>query len=417
VEEEVKVDKEKIKAALDGAKEINATIKELEERKLKDEVRLELSKIYEDILGVLKKFCDIKEEYYPIVAMWIIGTYVHDEFETFPYLFFNAMRGSGKTRILRLVAELSKNGELLGSMSESVLFRTAKGTTMCIDEFEKVDSQEKQALRELLNSAYKKGQKIKRMKKSKEDYVVEEFEVYTSVCMANIWGMEEVLGDRCITIILEKSDRPEITKLIENYTKDPMIQSIKTRLGAIQCSLCSVVMPKQLEMGWNNYILDKYVTYNTTLYTLNTQTTLTTQHDLDFYNKMDNAGIEGRHFELSFPLLIIARFLNNFEEFLVIIKELIAEKKAEDLTESKDIQIFNFISQQDPLNFIPINNLTSKFRDFMGVEEREVTWVNSKWIGRALKRLALIKEKVRKTGGISVVVDVAKAQEKMKMFQ
>ena len=116
------------------------------------------------------------------------------------------MRGSGKTRILKLIASMSKNGEVLGSLSEAVLFRTAKGRTICIDEFEKVGSHENQALRELLNAAYKKGQKIKRMKKAGDEYVVEEFDIYTPICMANIWGMDEVLGDRCITIVLEKSN-------------------------------------------------------------------------------------------------------------------------------------------------------------------------------------------------------------------
>ncbi len=139
----------------------NLTKQILEQEKVRD--------IHKAIISKLKRFCDIKEEYYSIIALWIIGTYIHDEFETYPYLFFNAMRGSGKTRILKLIASMSKNGELLGSLSDAVLFRTAKGKTMCIDEFERVGSQENQSLRELLNAAYKKGQKIQRMKKVKEN--------------------------------------------------------------------------------------------------------------------------------------------------------------------------------------------------------------------------------------------------------
>jgi len=381
-----------------------------------EETKELLKEIYEEIIHVLKKFCDVKEEYYSIIALWIIGTYMHDTFDTFPYLYFNAMKGSGKTRSLRLVSALSNNGELLGSMSESVLFRTAKGTTMCIDEFEQVNSQEKQSLRELLNSAYKKGQKIKRMKKTKDGYEVETFEVFTSICMANIWGMEEVLGDRCLTIMLQKSNKPFITKLIENFQKDEEITTLKSKLNRISCSLCMYVVSKDIEKGWNNYILTKYKSDTQHITTYSTLTTLTTLN-YTFYDKIDEIGIDGRHFELTFPLLAIARYLDSFDDFLLIVKNIVQEKKTEDFLESKDVQLFDFVSQQDGMNFISISRLTNQFRIFIGVSEKEEDYVNSKWFGRALKRLALIREKVRKMGGVEVILDVTNAKKKMEMFR
>jgi len=409
--------KEEIKKMQGDADSFDVILKkELSKEKI-NEIKIELGWVYENILEVLKKFSDMREEYYPVVALWIIGTYIHDEFETFPYLFFNAMRGSGKTRILRLIAELSHNGELMGSMSESVMFRTAQGSTMCIDEFEQVDAKEKQALRELLNSAYKKGQKIKRMKKQKEEYVVEEFFVYSSICLANIWGMEEVLGDRCLTLVLEKSNKPYITKLIENYTNDEQIQEIKVRISKIQCSLCNVVMKKEQERGWNDYIKDKYSTTLYTYTTYNTDTSYITPETLDFYNKLDDAGIEGRHFELTFPLLVISQFLSNFDSILEIIKQLIVEKKEDSLSDSKDVQVFDFVGRKDSLDFISVTKLTQEFREFIGVDPQEHTWVNSRWFGRALKRLVLVKEKVRRSGGNQVILNSEKAREKMRMFQ
>lgn len=385
-----------------------------------DELKITLGEIYEEIVFVLKKFCDIKEEYYSLIAIWIIGTYVHDEFETFPYLFFNAMRGSGKSRILKLIAELSHNGELLGSMSEAALFRTAKGRTLCIDEFEKVGSIEKQGLRELLNAAYKKGSIIKRMKKTKDGYEPESFEVYSAIVMANIWGMEEVLSDRCITIVIERSGRPEITKLMENFRKDPQIQNIKDVLCVVKCSLCSQISIREIEKEWNNYVLDKYYTTLHTYTTYTTYTTLTTlkQDTFSLFNKMDEAGIDGRNLELSFPILMIADLLNSFDPILETLKNIMTEKKLEDVTESKDVQVFDFVSKQESLkSFVTMTKLTNQFRDFIGAEGKDEDWINSRWLGRAFKRLALTKEKVRKGGGIEVILDVLKAQEKIKMFK
>ena len=190
-------------------------------------------------------------------------TYLHKQFNAYPYLFVNAMKGSGKTRLLKLIAALSSNGEITAALSQAVLFRTSNDTTMCIDEFENIGSREKSDLREILNACYKKGSKVKRMRKKKtidgEQQVIEEFELYRPLAMANIWGMEEVLGDRCISYLLEKSSNPIITKLIEDFDDNDCIKSIKTRF---QCSLCSVVTSRNIQKEWNNYIKNKYITFH-----------------------------------------------------------------------------------------------------------------------------------------------------------
>ena len=395
----------------------NLTKQMLEQEKVRD--------IHKAIISKLKRFCDIKEEYYSIIALWIIGTYIHDEFETYPYLFFNAMRGSGKTRILKLIASMSKNGELLGSLSDAVLFRTAKGKTMCIDEFERVGSQENQSLRELLNAAYKKGQKVQRMKKVKEDYVVEEFDVYTSICMANIWGMDEVLGDRCITIILEKSDNLAIIKQVENFGKDEEIKKIVNDLSQLECRWCMNEGKKNWERDWNTYIFEKYSAKDqdlNTLHTLPTPTPLSTSlSDLPYlFTVIDDTNISGRELELSMPFFIMASSMGILDETVSALKKIVDDKKAEYLIESKDIQIFDFVSQNDNSeisNYISLNKLSSQFRDFIGVGEKEDNWINPRWFSRALKRLVLIEKKTRRSGGTYVILDIEKAQEKMKMFK
>jgi len=99
-----------------------------------EKVREDLKCAYLNIKDILRKYCDLEELDYPIIATWIIGTYFHHQFESFPYLFLNAMKGSGKTRTLKLITNLAKNGEMILSPTEAVLFRT--NSTLGIDEFE-----------------------------------------------------------------------------------------------------------------------------------------------------------------------------------------------------------------------------------------------------------------------------------------
>lgn len=401
------------------------------EEKKAEEARIELSKIYEDIKEQYADWLDIPEDIKIINSLWIIGTYMHKDFNSFPYLFFNAMKSSGKTRMLKLTTAMAWQGQLLASLTESVLFRSQG--TLGIDEFESIGGKEKQALRELLNAGYKKGIIIKRMKKvtkknefglKEETHEAEPFEAYRPIIMANIWGMDEVVQDRCISVILDKSNNPRFTKLIEDFENNPKILSIKERLSQIQCSLCSVVMQKECILGWNNYIRYKnYTTTHNTFTTLN-YTNYTEKEIVkdDFYLKIDNSGIDGRHLELFMPLFVIAKGIDYklFEEILAIAKKLSEDKKVDEITESKDVMLLDFISRLDIEigEFHKIDDLVRKFREHTGSGDdyEHDKWLNNRWLGRALKRLNLIMEKKRMGTGMEVVINKAKAEEKMKIF-
>jgi len=82
---------------------------------------------------------------------------------------FHGPPGSGKTRTSHLISKLMRKGKLQVNMTEAVLFRTAEQCGFCIDEIERIGSKDKAPLRELLNTAYKKGMHIERSKKKKVD--------------------------------------------------------------------------------------------------------------------------------------------------------------------------------------------------------------------------------------------------------
>ena len=392
------------------------------------EVNNKLKIIYDHIVMTLKYYTDLKEEYYHLIALWIIGTYLHSTFSTFPYLFLNAMRGSAKSRTLKLIASMAfkADNKVHAGINETTLYRTEKGATLVLDEVENIGKKEKGELREYLNASYKKGVTVarsaKRSEKGNEKYVVEHFEPFRPIAMANIFGMEEVLGDRCITLILEKSHNPYFIKIIEDLDNNPTIESIKRTLEDIKCSLCSVVTKKNMVKGWNNYIKSRYI-YTTTLTTQSTITTLTTlPHEEELiFNQIDSTGIDGRNLELFLPLLMTSLLLGKevFDRTLVIATDMVKSKKTEEFTESKDISFIDYISKLNAsyqIEYRSINDLTKQFREFLGEQDDEDRWLNSKWVGRALKRLNLTLDKRRVAKGVEVTLNISKAIEKTKQF-
>ena len=402
---------------------------ELERNRTPEEI---LRDNYYKIIDTIDYYLDIKPEYQNLAALWIIGTYLHKQFDSYPFLFINAMRGSGKSRLLRLITKLSQ-GKMTNSLTEAVLFRTKN--MLAIDEFEGIGQKEKTALRELLNSAYKKGTTVQRMRERKifgeKKMVVDEFEVYRPIVMANIWGMDEVLGDRCISLQLEKSADPSKTMIMEAFDTDEIIKMILAQFD--WCSLCSVVSSQNIYTTWNSFIKDKYInstnihyihnihTLQTTLNnTNNNQTTIEQLKVIDlesFFAKVMDAGISGRNLEIFMPLFMVAKIIG--EDILTFTirtaGEIISERRQEEQTESKDVMLFDFVSKLDSgINYYPISQLTKDFRFFTESCEE---WINERWIGRALKRLSLVVSKRRQSHGIEIIVNVAKAKEKIKMFK
>lgn len=389
-----------------------------------------LNNCYNGIDFILRQYIDLKEEYYSIISLWIIGTYVHDSFNTFPFLFINAMRGSGKTRLLKLISALSKDGDIQANISEAVLFRTAKGRTILLDEMESIGNKEKGLLRELLNAGYKKGIKVKRMHKGKnedgeEEMQVKEFDLYTPIAIANINGIDDVLADRCIQLILEKSTKRQINKLIEDFEDNTLILEIKRTLLNIQCSMCSVVSKKNIIKGWNYYIKQAYL-QTTTLNTHTTYLTHTTHttyiptiEEEVIFEKIDSLGIDSRNLELFFPLFVIARVLDitTFEDILHTAKEMVEEKKGDEVTESKDVMFYTFLALSSPLDwngrYVIVNEVASQFRLHIHEEGDQIT---SNWVGKALKRLGLIIDKRRLSKGVEVKINFDKARQKAMIF-
>lgn len=400
---------------------------------------LGLRRYFNKIKLILDEYLDMDEDSKKLISVWIVGTYLHKHFPSYPYLFFNAMKGSGKSRALKIISNLAWNGYMVGSLSEAVLFRTASQKTMCIDEFENINSKGGENLKLLLNSAYKKGILVPRMKSKKDGgYEIEEFVVYTPIALANIWGMENILGDRCIKLILEKSNNKKITRLIENFENDIEFQTIRGGLRRlIEKITDDLNIFGQVFSEWNVFVKEGVKGGNggkvvNSVYSVKDNSkerenpthlhTLHTFHST--FLSISKTNIDGRHLELFFPLFIISDILGGdiFEDMLRFAKEIVKTKKEEDRQDDQDVQLIEFVSQyhspkdlDDFMRYVSISKLTADFSDYIGVKPE---WLNATWMGMNLRKNKLVIGKPKRIGTTrGVVLDILKAKQKLLMFK
>ena len=118
--------------------------------------------LYKEIIDYVKNYLIMKPEEYHIYALWIMASWLVDDFETCPYLLFIAPKESGKSQAIQLLQKLAYRPVVSISTTSAGLFRTieAWNITLLIDEAEgqvRTDTESGQALYGALNGGYKRG--------------------------------------------------------------------------------------------------------------------------------------------------------------------------------------------------------------------------------------------------------------------
>ena len=166
---------------------------------------------FRDVFNMVKEqllyYIDLPDKnMYDFLSCWAIGTYFFPLFNTYPYVFLNATKRAGKTKILTLMSCICFNSKFALSLTPATLFRLIQGNrcTLLIDETETITNKELGDFRSMLLSGYKKGIKVPRAQemRKKKAFSVQEFDVFSPKMLANINGIEDILEDRCVTLVV-----------------------------------------------------------------------------------------------------------------------------------------------------------------------------------------------------------------------
>jgi uncharacterized protein YukE len=348
------------------------------------------AKVYTAIKEAWKQYIEFDNPaYYDLLTLWIIGTYFFHIFNSYPYIYLGGIKRTGKTKALTLASALAFNAIFSANVSTSSVFRLIQNNrcTLLIDETEKLANAERaQDFRGLLLCGYKKGGVVYRTEKTRKDqYKPEAFEVYSPKMLANIRGLEDVLEDRCITIIMKRAKNPQILNTEINLN-DPLWQKIRDNL----------------------YML--YLTYWKRIKEIYENAS-----ELSVVNELNEHAenislLSGRELELWKPILILAKFFDNHDGsvpsqttqtplsslMLRLALNKAEEKRTENMTETGDCILVETL-----LDLVKTDDYykVKQIRDEMATHfDEEQKWLNTQWVGRSLKRLGFTDKRRVGTG-------------------
>jgi len=166
-----------------------------------------------------------------LIAVWIAGTYLYNQFDCFGYLALrSATPACGKSKLLRLIAGLSMgNPSLLTMPTASVLFRTTR-KVLIMDEVDHLRNQNKEAFGDvlaILNSGFERSGTVPRSERTGNNWEVKEYPVYGPKAFAGLENLADTLSSRSFSIQMQRA--PKMPRLCLRRLS-PQLERIRTNL-------------------------------------------------------------------------------------------------------------------------------------------------------------------------------------------
>jgi hypothetical protein len=169
------------------------------------------------------------DSYADILALYTIHTHAFKAARTTPYIYITSQGpGSGKTRVLELLEEVTANSQMFAGITGPTMFRMIEAIkpTLMLDEVDTIYSGAKnEELRGVLNSGYKHNGSIPRVDPKSETG----FTTYSTFCPKVLAGIDngnvpDTVMDRSIVIRMVKAApgqiKPFYSEDVEELAED-----------------------------------------------------------------------------------------------------------------------------------------------------------------------------------------------------
>lgn len=171
-------------------------------------------RLLDDIHDLVRKYVSFPNAHAAVVTtLWIAHTWCVMAFFTTPRLIIQSPEpGSGKSRLLELLALLCRSAKITLNASPAALYRRISSMesppTILQDEFDGIfgakASSSAEDTRVLFNAGYRKGATVDRCEGDGAKMKVAEFKVYAAVAMAGLGSPPRTITTRGVTIAMRK---------------------------------------------------------------------------------------------------------------------------------------------------------------------------------------------------------------------
>jgi hypothetical protein len=189
--------------------------------------------LYQEMVQLAKSENDLEDDrFYELIASCGLFSHRVQDFLSTPYLFLHGPKNTGKNRILDTLKAFCYRPLLSGSFTSASIFQALDQfhCTPLLDEAEilapyrKVESDMAQALKQVLNAGYTRGEPVIR---GSPDNGLRPYDCYSFKAVASTETLPETTLDRCIPINTERNVRQDVPVLFDWEEAKPITAKLE----------------------------------------------------------------------------------------------------------------------------------------------------------------------------------------------
>jgi hypothetical protein len=241
------------------------------------EANVHLDDLANRIRGFIHRYFDCSSQFESVAVLYVLHTWMYEQFQAVPYLRFLGIPGSGKTRGTEVIGALCYRPLVIaGSSTPAPMFRMieAIGGTMLIDEADYQQSGIGSEIIKVLNCGYQRNLPVTRMEKdSSGNFVPRVYAVFgPKIINGRRPFRDEATESRCLGFT------PHVVRRVDIPTQLPPEFSVQA--AAIQ----------NMALGWRMENIDKFAVRQTGV-----------------------PGLRGRASQIAIPLLSVANAMSPYQ--------------------------------------------------------------------------------------------------------
>ena len=199
-----------------------------------------IEKTFFEVENFIRSYIEMpNEEDYLILALYIFHTYMVEQSETSPMLYFHGTKESGKSRAGEVLSILAFRGYLASSMTPATTFRIADiyKPTMVVDETNLAGNID---LQNIVKARYKRGIRIPRINDIvKGEDGIGSYEVFGPTVLCTTEMVDDIIESRCLVFRMRKNKNPEVEKSIDKKEAE----RLRVRLTIIRTNYLGESIP------------------------------------------------------------------------------------------------------------------------------------------------------------------------------
>lgn len=331
--------------------------------------------LYSSIKQLFKKYVVVSDEFFDVIVSYIMMTYIYILFQVIPYLWINGEKGTGKSTIMKIMSKLCFNPMFCSNVNPANIFRQIDndGSTIILDEFEKMYGEDKQEIIKILNQGFNIDGVVPRCVGQSNQ--IRKFRSFSPKIMGGISNIDDVLFERVIKYTTKKVKNITVPKFREDKDTKMELNKLVDDLyifGLIYAPKIKEIYDKA-EVGFKGYTLREDDLWNPLLciakiIDTENENTNVTDNLLKYAKRLSNEKFK-RNIENEPKLQLLYYLYSYFDSINVVIRKLHNQKYGVEL-----VALYEYLSTKDELNWIKgSSSLGKKLTQWYGFEKKRET--------------------------------------------